>query len=212
MTNLHQKNYFPNMEEIGDEVYVYKGFLSQEELGFYLNRILNQKDWIDGAQFNKETIETFGDSIFINILKKIQDEIALEGMFVDVTPSVTKYKHGKGMEEHSDDCPYCWKIIEPERILRSNEEKRCVVYGIVLYFSEFTGGEIYYPEQDVVFKPEPGDLIMHSTNKYCKHGVKPVTGGVRYSFAPYFVKYHSESDAQEARDFWNHYEMVEIPI
>ena len=199
------------MEEIGDQIYVYKSFLSQEEIDPYLNMMINQKEWLDGAQFNKSTIETFGHPVFLNILNKIQDEIALEDMFVDLTPSVTKYKHGKGMEEHSDDCPYCWKLIDPKRTLRGNEDKRCVIYGMVLYFSKFTGGEIYYPEQDVVFSPEPGDLIMHSTNRHCKHGVKPVIDGTRYSFAPYFVQYHSESDAQEARNFWNNYKVAEIP-
>jgi hypothetical protein len=211
MPNLHQKNYFSNMDEIGDEIYVYKGFLSQEEIDPYLNMMLNKKDWLDGAQFNKPTIETFWHADFANILKKIQDEIALDGMFVDLTPSVTRYKHGKGMEEHSDDCPYCWKLREPEIVLHDHEEKRCVVYGMVLYFSKFTGGEIYYPEQGVIFSPEPGDLIMHSTGRHCKHGVKPVIDGTRYSFAPYFVKYHSESDAQEASDFWNNYKVSEIP-
>lgn len=207
MNTFHIKHFFPNMEEIGDEIYIYKNFLSQKEIDTYLKIIINQKEWIDGAQFNKPTIETFGNNVFGNILKKIQDKVALKDMFVDFTPSITKYKDGQGMEEHSDDCPYCWKAIEPERKLVNNEGKRCVLYGIVVYFSDFTGGEIYYPEQGIMFKPDPGDLIMHSTSKYCKHGVKPVNGGTRYSMAPYIVKYHLESDAQRARDFWNNYQM-----
>jgi hypothetical protein len=204
-SELHQKNFFPNMEEIGEEIYVYRKFLSQEELDFYLNIITNQKKWIDGAQFNKPTIETFSDRIFSDILKKIQDTIALEKMFLENTPGITKIKPGYGMEEHSDDCPYCWKVRDPKIKINENENKRCVLYGIVVYFSNFTGGEIYYPEQNVFFKPEPGDLVMHATSKYCKHGVKPVIEGTRYSIAPYIVKYHSESDEKEAADFWNNY-------
>lgn len=205
MSTFHIKHSFPNLEEIGDEVYVYKGFLSKEEISQYLTIILDQKEWIDGAQFNKPTIETFSDIAFGNILKKLQDTIALEDMFFDFTPGITKIKPGKGMEEHSDDCPYCWKIRDPEITIRDNESKRCVLYGIVIYFSEFSGGEIYYPNQGVSFKPEPGDLVMHSTKPYCEHGVKPVIDGTRYSLAPYIVQYHSESDAQKARNFWNNY-------
>jgi hypothetical protein len=205
MSTLHTKNNFDKLDEIGDQVYVYKGFLSKEEVDKYLNIIFSQKEWIDGAQFNKQTIETFGNPIFGNILKRIQDEIVPEKMFLEFTPGVMKIKVGKGMEEHSDDCPYCWKMRDPKITINDIESKRCVVYGIVVYFSEFTGGEIYYPEQDIIFTPEPGDLIIHATNKYCKHGVKPVISGTRYSMAPYIVKYHNESDAQKAYDFWNSY-------
>ena len=193
------------MEEIGEEVYVYKGFLSKEELDFYLKVILKQNEWMDGAQFNKPTIETFSNPVFGNILKKIQETIALEGMFLEFTPGITKIKPENGMEEHSDDCPYCWNIRDPKIKISKNESKRCVLYGIVVYFSEFTGGEIYYPEQGVLFSPKPGDLVMHATSKYCKHGVKPVIDGVRYSMAPYIVQYHLESDKKEAIDFWNNY-------
>lgn len=202
---LHKKNHFPNMEEIGEEVYVYRGFLSEEELDFYLKVILKQNDWIDGAQFNKPTIETFSNPVFGNILKKIQDTITLEGMFLEFTPGITKIKIGNGMEEHSDDCPYCWSMRDPEIKITSNESKRCVLYGIVVYFSEFSGGDIYYPEQGVSFKPNPGDLVMHATSKHCKHGVKPVTSGTRYSIAPYIVQYHLDSDKEEASSFWNKY-------
>ena len=202
---LHKKNHFPNMEEIGEEVYVYKGFLSKEEVDFYLKVILKQNDWIDGLPFQKPTIDFFSAPVFGNVLKKIQDTITLEDMFIEFTPGIVRMKTGKGMEEHSDDCPYCAKLKDPEKTLVGNESKRCVLYGIVVYFSEFTGGDIYYPEQGISFKPEPGDLVMHATSKYCKHGVKPVIDGTRYSVAPYIVQYHSESDKQEAIEFWNNY-------
>jgi hypothetical protein len=205
MSNFHVKHSFPNLEEIGDEVYVYKGFLSKEELNKYLQIILDQKEWQDGAQFSKPTIETFGNNVFGDILKKIQDTITLKDMFIEFTPGITKIKSGKGMEEHSDDCPYCWNNRDPQIIIGDKESKRCVLYGIVVYFSEFTGGEIYYPQQSLYFKPEPGDLVMHSTKRYCEHGVKPVIDGTRYTLAPYIVQYHSESDAQKTHDFWNNY-------
>lgn len=210
MDTFHVEHFFPKMEKIGDEVYVYRGFLSKEKVKQYLDIILDQKEWIDGAQFNKPTIETFSNPIFGDLLKKIQDELALEKMFLEFTPGITKIKTGNGMEEHSDDCPYCWKVRDPEINISDNEGKRCVLYGIVLYFSDFEGGDIYYPEQGISFKPEPGDLIMHSTKKYCKHGVSPVTSGTRYSLSPYIVQYHSESDEKVAYDFWNNYTLKNI--
>ena len=208
MSTFHVKHSFPNLDEIGDEVYIYKGFLSKEEVNKYLKIILDQKEWTDGSKFNKPTIEAFGNDVFGDIIKKIQDNIALENMFVEFTPGISKMKQGKGMDEHSDDCPYCWnnrKNKSTQINMGDKESKRCVLYGLVVYFSEFSGGEIYYPQQSLSFSPEPGDLVMHSTKLYCEHGVKPVIDGTRYSLAPYIVQYHSESDAQKARDFWNNY-------
>jgi hypothetical protein len=56
-------------------------------------------------------------------------------------------------------------------------------YGIVVYFNEFEGGEIYYPNQDIEYKPNPGDLIIHSAEEHCLHGVRPVKSDIRYSMS-----------------------------
>ena len=141
-------NYFKESEQIGDQIYAYRGFLSKDEVKTYLDIITNtpKERWIDGAQFQKEGTETFGDPVFGNILKKIQEEVVPEGMFLENTPGITKIQNGNGMTEHSDDCPHCKKINDPSLDIPEHLMKRCVLYGMVVYFSEFTGGEIYYPK------------------------------------------------------------------
>lgn len=208
MYNDSMNNYFEKSEQIGDQIYAYRGFLSQKEVEEYLKLIESfpKEDWLDGEQFQKPGTETIGNNIFGNVLKKIQNEIVPEGLFLENTPSVTKIQDGNGMQEHSDDCPHCKKINDPSLDMPDHLMKRCVLYGMVVYFSKFTGGQIYYPEQDVMFTPEPGDLIIHSTNKYCKHGVKPVIDGIRYSMAPYIVEYVNESDKKAAEKFWAEYD------
>jgi hypothetical protein len=47
---------------------------------------------------------------------------------------------------------------------------------------------------------------MHGTDEYCKHGVKPVTGGVRITMAPYVVEYLYKEDAEKAKLFWENYD------
>jgi hypothetical protein len=204
--------HFEKSDEIGDQIYVYKSFLSKEEVEKYLNIIesINPERWIDGLQFEKPGSDTFSDKIFGNILKKMQDEIVPNGLFLEDTPSITRVKSGVGMSEHSDDCWHCKKIQDPSLDFPEKILKRCVKYGVVIYFSQFTGGEIYYPNQNVVFTPEPGDMIIHSTNKYCKHGVKPVIDGIRYSMAPYLVEHVKESDAQIAKEFWDNYKIMPL--
>ena len=80
----------------------------------------------------------------------------------------------------------------------------CIIdYGLVAYFGEWEGGEVYYtnfnpdgtPKESgfgsspcLQYKPEAGDVVIHgSTDKWC-HGVKEVTSGVRYAFSNFVLK------------------------
>lgn len=205
---MPEKIFFKNAIEIGNEIYVYKNFLSLKELK-ECEIILNdakESDWIDGAQFQKPTIETCAKKEFGKILKKIQKEILPEGYYLEDTPGVNRMRLGFGMEEHSDDCPHCKKINGIDENVSDHLMKRCVLYGIVVYLTEFTGGEIYYPVQNVIFKPEPGDMIIHSTSKECKHGVKPVLSGQRCVLSPYIIKYNDIKYEKDAKEFWKNYQ------
>lgn len=80
----------------------------------------------------------------------------------------------------------------------------CIIdFGVVGYFGDYEGGEIFYPninpdgtikENDnyegpcFEYKPEKGDVVIHSAfNKYA-HGVKEVTSGTRYAFSLFALK------------------------
>jgi hypothetical protein len=60
-------------------------------------------------------------------------------------------------------------------------------YGIVIYYNDdYLGGEIEYPEIDIVYKPKARSLIMHGGN--ILHGPKIVYGEkVRY-FSTTFIR------------------------
>jgi len=83
-------------------------------------------------------------------------------------------------------------------------------YGLVAYFGNYTGGEIFYPsvpangvlnidsngfnippavgEPCFEYAPERGDLIIHSAFDPYAHGVREVTSGVRYAFSNFVLK------------------------
>lgn len=77
-------------------------------------------------------------------------------------------------------------------------------YGVVAYFGEYEGGEIFYPninpdgtlkteDNDVrgkclEFKPERGDLVIHSAFDPYAHGVREVTSGIRYAYSNFSLK------------------------
>jgi prolyl 4-hydroxylase len=53
----------------------------------------------------------------------------------------------------------------------------------VVYFLNdgFTGGELVFPEIDLVVKPEAGTLVCFPSDHHYIHGVNPVISGQRYT-------------------------------
>jgi hypothetical protein len=78
-------------------------------------------------------------------------------------------------------------------------------YGLVAYFGDFEGGEVYYPDlnpdgtvKDAVqltngspcleYKPEKGDVVIHSAFDPYSHGVREITSGIRYAYSNFVLK------------------------
>ena len=76
---------------------------------------------------------------------------------------ISKYGTGPGLEDHADTGVY-----NTNRILT-----------VILYLnSNFSGGEIVFPRQNIEFSPRQGDIVIFFSEYI--HAVKPVTHGDRY--------------------------------
>ena len=64
-----------------------------------------------------------------------------------------------------------------------------IKYAAVLYLNDdYVGGEIFWPNKDLVLKPKPGTLVMFPGTDEFHHGVKHVgEGPIRYVM-PGFIK------------------------
>jgi len=117
--------------------------------------------------FDDPTIKFTGQAI----------EQRLYNSFVDYT-QIHQLNHllrasaGQGMDVHRDD------VELPDKVN---------MFGIVIYLNDdYEGGEIYYPEIDLVHKPLARSMVVHRASQ--PHGVKEVTGsGIRYVMTS-FVK------------------------
>jgi sarcosine oxidase delta subunit len=59
-------------------------------------------------------------------------------------------------------------------------------YGVVLYLNgDYEGGEIFYPNIGLEFKPEAYSLVLHPAHEAYRHGVKEVSFGTRYSMTTF---------------------------
>lgn len=83
---------------------------------------------------------------------------------------IAKFIPGNGMHEHFDSN-------------RPND-----IATLVYLNDDYVGGDIYFPDYNISFKPEPGDLLTFPDNPNFVHGVKAITEGVRYTTPRWFTR------------------------
>ncbi len=82
---------------------------------------------------------------------------------------VARYQTGGHYQQHIDSAG-------PSRILS----------GILYLNSDFDGGELYFPIQDITIKPEPGKLVLFPSNFIYIHQSKEITKGTKYATVAWF--------------------------
>jgi hypothetical protein len=177
--------------QLGDEIYVYKNFVSEEELKnineFLLS--LHDRDWLETNKDIKWMLRAEGQKLLTPIRERI---VGLSDSDMTVGPNTVfvKMKKGYSWGIHSDDYEFT-EIIEKAKSYQEGDEFDLVdlsVYGIVVYFNSFEGGEIFYPEQNIEYHPMPGDMVIHGSGFKCRHGVKEILSDVRYSYSNHISK------------------------
>jgi hypothetical protein len=113
------------------------------------------------------------NKIVIDLFEKIKKEInkILDKDIYEYTGFRTIYRSvvGQEMKTHSD------SGLGPK-----------FKYGVVLYLNDdYHGGEIFYPNIGLQFKPEAYSLVLHPAHEAYRHGVKAVSLGTRYSMTSF---------------------------
>ena len=177
--------------KLGEDIYVYNNFVSKEELiniSDYL-KTLSDDDWYEDNKNIKWMARTGYQDILNPIRQRIIDLIGRD-MKLGNSTSFVKMLKGYSWGVHQDD--YEFKdVLEKSKRYVDGEPFSLVdmsIYGTVVYFNEFDGGEIYYPEQNIEYKPSAGDLVIHGSGFNCSHGVKPILSEVRYSYSNHISK------------------------
>lgn len=169
-----------------DQIFYVKSFLSKD-LATKISEF---------AESQKDKFSEYGNSekeFFVNTLtddeplsQEIKSDIAQYGLeiykFVKESYScnlvefdsgkihIAKFESGSGMHEHFDSN-------------RPND------IATILYLNDsYVGGEIYFPEYGVSYKPQAGDLLCFPDTADYVHGVKPISSGTRYTTPHWFTR------------------------
>lgn len=178
----------PNLISIGKDIYLYKNFLTKEECEYYTSfaRSLPEEKW----EAQNQDISIATKTYYLRpIPSKIRKIIPGE-LKVAMGCQVIRLLQGGKYEPHHDANIYS-DVIERFNRYKDGQDfdiELYPLYGIVVYLNDFEGGEIYYPLQNIEYKPTAGDLIIHSAEEHCTHGTKPVTSGERYTYTSSVAK------------------------
>lgn len=168
-------------------IFVIKNFISDGEAKILVDLALNatQEEWSKYNYTERHKNDEWEDRMLVlehcsgfldkenktvsNIFDRIKEEIGriLNKDIYEYTGFSTIYKSitGQSMKTHSD------SGLGPK-----------FKYGVVLYLNDdYRGGEIFYPNVGVEFKPEAHSLVLHPAHEAYRHGVKAVSLGTRYS-------------------------------
>lgn len=167
----------PNFKRVEENIWVINNFLLESERQSYVEAA-------ESADENEWWSQNTGwyDGKFLSIVNKPVFDVSLvvEERFANLFKNKDKYTFGNPSSIHRI-FPDQDMFVHADFPELDNMNKDCVLFNAAIYHNEFDGGELFYPEIGVEYKPLPGDLVIHpGTTKY-RHGVKKVLGNkIRY--------------------------------
>jgi len=138
--------------------------------------------WAD-RQCSWDILQRINIDIFNIIDKYIQKmKIYLEDCFnVELftrPPVIIKWRPGMEQRPHAD------KQMNDGR---PNPFPTYDINSLIYYNDDFEGGELYYPDYDLIVKPKPGLAVAHPGDINYLHGVKNVISGERYTTPSFYT-------------------------
>jgi len=181
-------------EKIGEDIYVYHNFVTEEECDSILDiaKSLTEEEWVGRFNTTGEGHKTSNRSIdhLIPIKKRLSDKLE-EGIYLAENISIVRMRKGATWGLHSDNHDFL-DLIAASKLYTEGQEytlEKNNIWGLVMYFNDFDGGRLFYPNQGVEYQPKRGDLVIHSSEEHCLHGVDELKSDVRYSHSNNLFNY-----------------------
>jgi predicted 2-oxoglutarate/Fe(II)-dependent dioxygenase YbiX len=96
------------------------------------------------------------------------------------SPAIVRWLPGQLQMPHADK-----ELHEGENAGKPNDFPYYDLAGLFYLNDDYEGGELYFPQQGIKFKPKPGAAYFFPGDKNFIHGVTPITSGIRY-VVPFF--------------------------
>lgn len=108
----------------------------------------------------------------ITFQAKLVMQNTLKAGLDEQVPSIVRWRIGDGQAPHAD------KQLNDGS---PNDYPNNDIASLIYINDDYDGGEIFFPNQDIKFKPEAGSLVFFPGDVNYLHGVTEVTQGIRYT-------------------------------
>ena len=144
---------------------------------------LYNADYWNDRQCSSEILERLSTPVFSIVDKYIKKmQLTLEGIYgLELSPRppvIMKWRPGIEQRPHAD------------KQLNNGEPNAFVDYdlnSLFYYNDDFEGGDLYYPQHDIVVRPKPGLAVAHPGDVNYLHGVTMITKGHRYTTPSFYT-------------------------
>jgi hypothetical protein len=126
------------------------------------------------------------DPTILNLIYSLIDRLKIEVdkfFNVDVKatgPAIVRWPIGSRQEPHADK-----EFHVGEERGRPNDFPWYDIAGLFYFNDNYSGGELYFPQHGIEFKPKARAAYFFPGDKYYAHGVRPITEGSRFT-SPFF--------------------------
>jgi hypothetical protein len=200
-----------------DNIVTLDNFMSEYELEYLNNFARNNTAWdVTESHFNEdgvciydasywadrvatdETIKSVDPKV-VDIIKGMQARLKVEVdkfFNVDALPTsaaVVRWLPGQFQHPHADK-----ELHIGEDRGKPNDFPYYDIAGLFYINDDYEGGELYFPDQGIQFKPKPGSAYFFPGDMNYIHGVTEITSGIRY-VCPFFwtIMSHKNSNLEE---------------
>jgi len=187
-----------------DMIQARENFMTKEEHEFLLNAAKNLTHWdvtethynedgtvIYDSEYWKDRVATTPSldkedpeiaRVILGLVKRLKVEVD-EFFNVDAlptSPAIVKWLPGQLQMPHADK-----ELHEGSNAGKPNDFPWYDIAGLFYLNDDYEGGELYFPNQGIQFKPKPGGAYFFPGDMNYVHGVTRIESGIRYVI-PFF--------------------------
>jgi predicted 2-oxoglutarate/Fe(II)-dependent dioxygenase YbiX len=187
-----------------ENIHVIKNFIDEKDVATIASFARTINEWSNGSDediFDENGVCTYNAAYWNNrqctwdILQRINKEVYdLIDFYLDKMAVTAGEIYGCKLQKRPP-CIVRWfggieQRPHADKQMNDGSPNPFTDYDINSLFywnDDFEGGELYYPQHDIVVKPEPGLAVIHPGDINYLHGVKMVTSGERYTSPAFFT-------------------------
>jgi len=168
-----------NFNQLSEGIWVYKKFIADKDCDSITEVAKSVPDnmWFE-RNWYRSTKKQINELVPIHTKLK---SILKKDFYLGENLSIVKFIKGQTWDLHKDNHDSI-HLLEANLNIKRNEvtyPAEYTTHGVIFYFNDYDGAEIHYPDLDIKYKPEKGDMLVHRSD--ISHEVLPLESDIRYT-------------------------------